>query len=209
MGNFYVNHTVRAPQDRVVAVLERGGHTAYVSPTIDGYTVVYDEACDDQDPYAITELGKELSRSLKSPAVAFLNHDDDILCYWLFENGRPVAEYNSCPDYFDDDEGMEYPDDAADPGSGDTDDGTALCRLFGRPGSRRRVQSLLANPDRCFVVMMHEELVQALGLPECVVGTGYRYIAEGDAGVSADECVHVTGRGSGRRNLHIFGGDDE
>src|SRR5436309_15713794 len=102
MGNFYVNHTVRAPRDRVVALLERDGHTAFVSPTTDaGLTVVYDRASDEQNPAAIEALGNKLSAELEAPVVAFLNHDDDILCYWVYENGRPVEAYNSCPDYFD------------------------------------------------------------------------------------------------------------
>src|SRR5262245_31164062 len=108
MGNFYVNHTVRAPQQAVVALLKKEGRTAYVSPTIKGYTVVYDRDCDHQNTFAINDLGLALSKSLSSPVVAFLNHDDDILYYWVFDQGRVLEEYNSCPDYFDE-EGMDFP----------------------------------------------------------------------------------------------------
>jgi hypothetical protein len=168
MGNFYVNHTVRAPQDRVVAVLNREGRTAFVSPTANGYTVVYDHECDTQNTFAITDLGRKLSTSLKSPVVAFLNHDDDILCYWVFENGQLIEEYNSCPDYFEDEEGMDDPEDMDDSeeGPGYTTDGTELCRLFGTPRVRSRVQSILTEPGGAFVSMTHDDLARTLGLPE-------------------------------------------
>jgi hypothetical protein len=193
MGNFYVNHTVRAPQDRVVALLNREGRTAFVSPTAEGLTVVYDHECDTQNTFAITDLGRKMSESLNGPVVAFLNHDDDILCYWVFENGEVIEEYNSCPDYFEDEEGMDYPEDMDDSeeGPGYTTDGTELCRLFGNPRVRRRVQSILTEPGAAFVSMTHHDLARTLGLPEWVVGTGYRYIAQRDAIIGQDQCVHV------------------
>ena len=32
-------------------------------------------------------------------------HDSDIACYWLYDGGKLLDEFNSCPDYFDDDGG--------------------------------------------------------------------------------------------------------
>jgi hypothetical protein len=200
MGNFYVNHTVRAPQDRVVAALRAAGRTAFVGPTTNGYTVVCDHDSDSQHEGAITALGRELSAELRCPLVAFLNHDDDILCYWVYDKGRLVEEYNSCPSYFDDDD----EDDGADVPA----DGEELCRLFGRPAARERVRAILADPGEMFVSMAHHELAATLGLPACVAGAGYRYVAEGDADLTADECVHV-GRRAAVRHHPGDDADDE
>jgi hypothetical protein len=197
MGNFYVNHTVRAPHDRVAAALKAAGRTAFVGPTTGGYTVVCDHDSDTQHEGAITALGRELSTALASPVVAFLNHDDDILCYWLFDRERLVEQYNSCPDYFDDDD---------ESGAGPTADGEELCRLFGRPAVRDQVREILADPGELFVSMAHHALVTALGLPECVAGAGYRYVAEGDAEVDSGEWVHVGQRAAAGRHP---GGDED
>lgn len=103
MGNFYVNHTVRAEQGRVVELLNASKRTAFVSTTTSGPTVVFDKQCDDQDEAAIVELGRLLSAQLASPVLAVLNHDDDVFAYWLFENDTLLESYNSDPDYFNDD----------------------------------------------------------------------------------------------------------
>jgi hypothetical protein len=204
MGNFYVNHTMRAPRDRVVAFLERDGYTAFVSPTVDGFTSVFDQPSDTQDTAAIADLGAKLSAALHTPVVAFLNHDDDILCYWVFEAGEPIESYNSCPDYFGD-----FDDEGDESESGLGGDGTELCRLFGRPDARDRVRGILSEPSAMFSSMTHHDLVTALGLPLWTVGTGYRYLSEGDAELDRDECVHVTGRPSGGLRVHTFDGDEE
>jgi hypothetical protein len=199
MGNFYVNHTVRAPQDRVTTLLEREGHTAFMSPTVNGYTVVCDRHCDDQDMSAIRSLGRKLSASLNSPVVAFLNHDDDVLCYWLFEEGELIDEFNSCPDYFDEDDADDLDDeDETASGPAFMSDGEELCRALGRSDVHERVGSILAEPHRVFVSETHRDLVRTLGLPSWSVGAGYRYVAEGDAELDRGECVHV-GRREGER----------
>ena len=213
MGNFYVNHTVRAPQDRVAALLEREGRTAFVGPTADGFTVVCDRACDDQDPAAITEVGGRLSAALDGPVLAVLNHDDDVLCYWLFEKGQLVEEYNSCPDYFDDDEGGGFgifsgdEEDDEPAAGGAIGDGAELCRAFGRPDRYGRVRSILTARQPLFALETHQALVSALGLPEGAVGSGYRYVAGGDAGLDRDACVHVGRPAGGRRGWDA--GDEE
>ena len=202
MGNFYVNHTVRAPQDRVVDFLKEEGRTAFVSVATDGYTVVCDRECDQQNPLAITQLGQKLSSHLESPVLAVLNHDDDVLHYWLFEGGAVIEQYDSCPDYFDADEfdedelrvfaeeaGAEE-EDLADEGPEPTGDGRELCRAFGSPTVQEQVRSILASPGT-FAVMQHEQLVSALRLPECAVGSGYSYVAKADAGLDPGQCVHV------------------
>ncbi len=199
MGSFYVNHTVRASREQVMALLQEERRTAYVSPTMGGYTIVCDRECDHQDEAEILALGRHLSGRLGAPVLAVLNHDDDILCYWLFENGETTEEYNSCPDYFADEEfgglgiydGEEDEEEfAAERTVVLTGPGEELCRAFGKTPLLAEVRSILESPD-LFALLTHKKLLQTLGLPECAVATGYRAIALGDAEIDRDECVHV------------------
>jgi hypothetical protein len=102
MGNFYTNFTLKTSDAvGVVATLKKASRSALVSPAADGYVVVFDEAADQQDTDAIEEVGILLSGQRSCPVLAILNHDDDILCYWLFNDGQRIDAYNSCPDYWD------------------------------------------------------------------------------------------------------------
>ena len=47
MGNFYTNVTLRGSnQDSIVEYMTRQNRNAYVSPTVNDCTVVYDEECE-------------------------------------------------------------------------------------------------------------------------------------------------------------------
>src|SRR5262245_14091137 len=103
MGNFYVNFTTRGPDQASVAKsLRSAKRKAIVGPSLDALTVFYDEQSDTQDDSEIRAVGETTSRDLNAPVLAVLNHDDDILAYWLFDKGKLVDEYNSCPGYFGD-----------------------------------------------------------------------------------------------------------
>ncbi len=216
MGTFYVNHTVRAPQDRVIAFLKKEGRTAFVSPTYHGYTVVCDRQCDEQDPIAIARLGQRLSSHLESPVLAVLNHDDAILCYWLFEQGRLIEEYDSFPDCFEDEEeddddlgefqfGWQEDDwpaeDLTEAPDDTTGDGEELCRVFGRPALCDQVRWVLAGRDTLFAQQIHQELVRILDLPPCSLGAGYKCVAQRFTTLDRDACVHV-----GQESVDPFAG---
>jgi hypothetical protein len=199
MGNFYVNHTVRASQEQVVAVLEAERRTAFVGPTLDGFTIVCDRECDSQDEHAIVALGRRLSARLGGPVLAVLNYDDDLLCYWLFDRGHLIEQYNSCPGLFDDEPRAWprlYREDREDerPADPRPERGAELCRVFGVPDAQHKVQAILSQHDEQFAMFTHQKLVRLLGLPAAAVATGYRYVAEGDAELDADDCVHIGGR---------------
>ena len=100
MGNFYTNYTLKGPSQQVVAAA-LAGRPAIVTPDQDGCVVVFDEASDEQDSAVITELASRLSRELRCPVLAVLNHDDDILWYQLYLGGELADEYDSSPGYFD------------------------------------------------------------------------------------------------------------
>lgn len=191
MGNFYTNFTVRsADRDAVIVALGNMGRVAYVAPVDNGNTVVYDRQSDEQDLSAIEQVGTRLSLELNAPVLAILNHDDDILCYWLFQSGQLVDEYNSCPSCFH--EASEEP-------SGPTKcDAQKLCDAFGCPQNADRVEAILQKSSfdddgYVFEVDRHSDLVNALALSDYAVGMGYDYIEDGELpeGLKQDDLVHI------------------
>jgi hypothetical protein len=57
MGNFYTNITLRGPsQEEVAAALEDRGYRAFIAPTINGLTAIYEQDCDDQNLEELREL---------------------------------------------------------------------------------------------------------------------------------------------------------
>lgn len=179
MGNFYVNFTVKSDDSRRIAgLLERGGRKAFVTPAINGYVVVCEEDSDSQDTRVIEALGAQLARDRNGPVLAVLNHDDDILCYWLFQEGRLTDSYNSCPDYFGDDETEE---------SESGGDSQRLCAIFSVPDQASRVETVLRSDDYAFAFERRADLVEALGLPAAAVCLGYGYVINGDFPEDLDE----------------------
>ncbi len=124
MGNFYANYTLRGPSQQLVAAAV-AGRSAIVTPAQHGCVVVFDEESDEQNPEVIAELASWLSAQLRSPLLAVLNHDDDILWYQLYLSGELVDEYSSAPGYCNTtDEGAAM----AGPEGGDA---KKLCSAFG------------------------------------------------------------------------------
>jgi hypothetical protein len=67
--------------------------------------VAYNEEAESQSMRSILAVGRLLSREVGRPVLAVLYHDDDILCYWLFEGGELVDSYNTNPDAFEEEKG--------------------------------------------------------------------------------------------------------
>ena len=172
MGNFYVNFSVkRDDPQRIASALKLAGRRAVIMPSANGYVVVFEEESDTQDTAAIEHVGALLSREAQAPVLAVLNHDDDILCYWLFEDGRVTDSYNSWPDYFGE----------TDEGQGDTGgDARHLSEALSVPTATDQVAAILQGDDSTFALERHAALVEASGLPVYALGLGYRYITEGD-----------------------------
>jgi hypothetical protein len=186
MGNFYVNFTVKRDDPRRIAeALRREGRKAVVTPPVNGYVVVYEEESDSQDTEAIEKVGALLSRGADAPVFAVLNHDDDVLCYWLFQQGRVTDAYNSCPDYF------------GEPGEGDASSGgdaNLLREALSASCSTAELEAILRGDDDVFAFDRHAKLVEALGLPACSVAAGYRYIVENEEipeDLDPDQLIHV------------------
>lgn len=172
MGNFYTNVTLRGPDEAaVVEAVKAAGYLAYISPTVSGYTMVCEERSDEQDEDVWNEVPRRLSQELQCPALAVLNHDDDIFSYVLYRNGELLDEYNSLPDYWDD------TDDPVPPEGGNP---AVLCEHFGMPGVVSEVERVLRSTDDELALAMerHWALVRALQWPPLQFQQGYQYIAE-------------------------------
>lgn len=178
MGAFYTNLTVRVPSRQDVLPL-LAGRRAFVSPQLGGYVTIYDERCDEGGLYP-NEFATELSQKLDTVVFLATVHDDDILYFDVFDKGDRLDEYDSCPDYFseqDEDEGSEpLPPEGGNPG--------VLCEVFGC-ANRKAVEEVLytQDEDSDLVIFAHERhgaLAGLLGLPGFSVGYGYKYLATGD-----------------------------
>lgn len=185
MGSFYTNITLRGPAQEVVAeYLNQQNRKAYVSPTANDCTVVYDAESESQDTHILEDLAAGLSRQFVCPALAVLNHDDDILWYKLYESGQLADEYDSAPSYFD-----PAAIEIAPPQGGDAQ---KLCGAFKAEGRAAEVEEILRAPGivgYLFASERHQALAEALGLPEFSVACGYNYIEEDDLpdDLNADE----------------------
>ncbi len=187
MGNFYVNVTLKGPaRDQIAAYLAGVGCEAYLSPTVDGVTMVCEAVCDSQNDDHIRAFAAKISERLACPALAVLNHDDDVLWYGLYAAGVLDHEYTSAPDFFeteflDPDDDLELEDDGvAIPEGGDAQ---ALCAAFGPAADPAAVETILRALDNetgfVFAFERHEALAKALGLPAFTVCCGYRKLERG------------------------------
>lgn len=197
MGNFYVNVTLNGPdRDEIAGHLRAEGYKAYVSPTVNGMTVVAEERCDSQDGNFIRTFTAKLSKQFGCPAFAILNHDDDVLQYWLFDEGKLHHEYNSSPNYFAEEHEDEDDDDAVDRPIGG--DAKALCDALGCPGNVPAVHLALTqteddNSDLVFACERHVALLSALGRPTAAVGFAWIYLQRNEylPGMSGSTVIEV------------------
>lgn len=178
MGSFCTNITVRtADTDGVAAAVRQAGRTAYIAPPENGSIVVFDEASEGQDPEVLKTLALHLARTCRCPALAILNHDDDVLVYVLFDAGKVVDEYNSAPGYVDADA-----DPGAPPAGGDAQRLTAAFGAPDRAADTERILRAAGNAEEGFVFATdrHRELASVLRLSSAAVGMGYTYLEEGE-----------------------------
>jgi hypothetical protein len=200
MGSFYVNFSVKQndPQP-IVDTLKRARLKAIVTPPSNGFVVVCEEKSDRQDTKAIEEVGGLLTREVAAPVFAILNHDDDILCYWLFDQGRLVDKYDSCPDYFGPSEELilktggdvqQLCEMLSVPSGGDAQQ---LCEMLSVPSAVDEVERILRADHYVFALDRHSALVEVLGLPSYTIGWGYRYVVRGTIpdGLKPDQLIRV------------------
>src|SRR5438132_62408 len=172
MGLFYTTFTTLGPDTTAVsAALKKLRRAAFVSPTVEAYTVVYDQKTEEQDFTEIEKLGVELSKACGAPVLAAALYDDDVLYLWLFQSGEQKDFYNSLPQYFDPD---------AEPGPPEGEDSGLLCEAFGHARKTKRVEKLLrANllddelPEISGELERHQALIKELGMPAFAAAVTY------------------------------------
>lgn len=147
--------------------------SAFVTPTTNGATVVYDWQCDSMEEAVLSGLARKLSAQFHCPSWSVGIADDDVLWYELYVDGRRVDKYDSTPDW------DRFT--GASPTGGDA---AALCQAFAAPQAVKQVEAILRRPHGEggyeVEVERHEALTKALGLPPYAVGSGYSGIARGD-----------------------------
>jgi len=182
VGNWYNNITTIGPRQADVAGwCARHDRHAYVTPTRDGITVVFDRDVDRAaDPGELGDLALLASLELACPVLAAAVYDDDVLLLALFEGGRQIGEYSSAGQ--------------------STLGAAALCRAFG-VNARAPIAWLVLNSPRVplflFESLRHRALLRALRQPPWAVASGYAYIARGERprGLDESELRHVNGGG--------------
>jgi hypothetical protein len=199
MGNFYTNLTIRSEAQREIAnVLERFNRHAYICPPANGNVVVVDEACDSQDFAEIELLGTKLSAELGRPVFAVVNHDDDVIYYWLSENGSLIDQYDSTPDYFNfvpADVDIIAAAENYKPAAPKGGNARQLCEAFNQATAFPDVDRILRkiSSDYVFAMERHQELLKALGMSGHSLGTAYASFEyqELPDDLVATECIRV------------------
>jgi hypothetical protein len=172
MGLFYTTFTAHGPNNsQIMAALRKMRRSAFVSPTLDRYTVIYDRKTEQQDFSEIEKLGTKLSEATSAAVLGAALHDDDVLYLWLFQKGECCDFYNSLPQYFDPN---------AEPGPPEGGNAQGLCDVFGHARKKKRLERLLrANlladelPEIVGELERHQAIIKELGMPAYAAAVTY------------------------------------
>ncbi len=157
MGAFLVNFHVRGESREQVVESLRKLHIekAWVAGENEGWLSFWEEEASKQSEVRIQDLAHRVSDDLDATCIAFLVHDSDILCYWLYDRGTQLDEYNSCPCYWRDDASIDEKSLAADCG---------LLLKYCRPGTLlSKLENVLAQWTKAD---MAADIAQAFPLAE-------------------------------------------
>src|SRR5678816_2747974 len=114
MGGHYGSIHVRTEDAKTVqAAVEGLGHPEarkfLIAPAINGWVTVFPEN-NGQDQ----SVSEALATKLPNEAIIHCTvHDDDVFAYWIYEGGKVTSTFNSCPDYFGDENSPPRGGDAA------------------------------------------------------------------------------------------------
>ena len=88
---------------------------AYVLPSGFGWVAVYDETSQSQGINEIGRIARALSDECRANAIAFFIEDSDVLHYEMYDSGKLLDKYNSCPGYWGEEDPIEKKRLAVDP----------------------------------------------------------------------------------------------
>lgn len=150
----------------VATVLHSTRRSAFVLPPKQGYVLVYDQECDDDDE-VVGRISSHLSRELGAVIIAVINYDDDLLEYYLYVRGSLRDHYSSSSAHSDEWEiGRSV--------FGST---SVLCEVFNKPRSGKRLENILLSTDYIFESERYAALSKILGLPYNYAQLSYWEIA--------------------------------
>lgn len=164
-GTIHVRTEDRDEVKRAVeAVVSDRTKKFLIAPPIDGWVTVFPEN-NGQDDAVSESLAEKLPNKT---VIGTLVHDDDIFAYFYFENGRLKDRYNSCPNYFDDNN--------TEPRGGNAQAFAEL--LKGDAKKISELQSLLDAERMTFEGERLEQFADLLGLPNAA--SAYEYLQDGE-----------------------------
>ncbi|MBD2436261.1 hypothetical protein [Nostoc sp. FACHB-110] len=198
MGTRYSNISLwGVSQDELLAYLSHINLDAYISPTINGYTVLYDIASTgyphnlpkiiqtesnlksilrkylNGQQAAMVCLSSHLSRQFSCSVLAVFVIDSLNLWYHLSCNGQMLDEYITwCDKQWQPGQSMGKQTEGETQGG----DSIKLCSAFGKEYAVLDIEKILRQPVSLNFDSMkrHESLAKALGISPCwVVGTNY------------------------------------
>lgn len=184
MGTTYANITLKGPKAQdILQELGNQGRSAFVSPTQDDLTTVYDMDSDEGDTQALIDLAEDLSGYFGCPALAVQTLDEELFNYWLFSDGELLDSYRS-PSQSLDPEGK-----AGSRSQGGKPE--LLAQLFNNDATREEIVDILHCPDQdcsfSLAADRHLSLVELLALPMCSVGFGFCDLDSGEYPEDLDE----------------------
>lgn len=184
MGTTYANITLKGPKAQdILQELGNQGRSAFVSPTEDGLTTVYEMDSDEGDSAILTDLAEDLSGYFGCPALAVQTLDEELFRYWLYADGELLDTYKS-------------PSPSMEPeiqGNPRSQGGRPelLAQLFNTDVTSEEITDILHCPDQdcgfSLAVDRHLSLVELLGLPMCSVGFGFCDLDSGEYPEDLDE----------------------
>lgn len=177
MSNFLTKIILQGLQEKVlIDYLNKISRKTYVSPSINNFIIIYDEKSEYQSQ-ELFNLTSRLSHEFKCPALAILVHDDIVLHYELYQDGKLIDDYISNPGFHNSEKG-HFPEGG---------DAGKLCNTFGVNQAINKVRSVLREPGETNSYFLASsrlaELVRELEIPafwatDCV--GGYQDIEQGN-----------------------------
>jgi len=202
MGNKYNNLTVRgAERDDIIRLLNEKGYPAFISPSVNGFTVVWPDYWNPtlwskeraEAERQLNACSHDIPKELACLVLEVGNFDDDILSYRLMDKGVVLDFYQSISstDYFGeaiDDEGAPPEEEPQSVG-----DAALLCNTFGVPQHTEEVHDLLHNQGITFELDRHRQWVELLFLLSYAVGFDFRYLQHGalPEGLTAEQLTRT------------------
>jgi DNA-binding YbaB/EbfC family protein len=163
MGNFYTNITLSTDklQEVIDFLNEKNRHTYVYGEG--SFVCVFPK-----NDRILFSFAGVLSKQFKCAAFAVMNHDDSLLLYQLFDSGKLMDDYNSCPGHFSGEEGPSIGGNAE-----------VLSIVYSIPEEVDALNDVLRK-DYVFEINRHDALIAKLEIPFCTAGGGFSYLKEGD-----------------------------